>query len=1111
MRMDAAEPLVKALLHSLWQGPLAAGGLYGVLRLLPARRAGARYGVSLLALVMVLLGVCITWAVLARPAGAAGGGPVVVRGMVEAAPAGAAWTGGGAAAGATRVDGFAVAAWVWAAGVAVMLVRTWRAVSRAGALLAQGEAVEDPRVLAMVREVARRLGVSRAVRVVSSAAYGAPAVVGAWSPVVLLPAALVSGGGVLEAERLRLILAHELAHIRRHDYFVDLLQRVLEALLFFNPAVWWLGRQIRAEREACCDAAASAMLGDATLTARTLAEVAAEAMGLAAGLEQAFPARRPSMLRDRVRRLLFPEALPEMRLPLGTFLAALGAATALVLVMQSTAVLTVRAAAELLTPAQRVEKIAELQAKVSGENDRKTATVVGSVVREDGGPLPAGTAVTGMGVSPNRIQALNAKVQADGTFTMRRVQASRVLAMASAEGFAPAFAEGAVDANGEVGPLKLVLSRGFEARVRLVDPAGEPVVGAKAALSYERENAANWYNTLETGTSGADGEVRVAHAATRRARLVIEAPGFAYDIAELALRPGDPQRVVLQHARLTEGVVQDGAGKPVAGASVWLVSRHGFDNWVNYPFESRTPAVAVSDGAGRFVLDGLRDDCVYAFRATAAGHGGELLTNVRAGEKGLRFELGAPRPVRVRVLADAGMMPKTVEVRHRLKLGDAEYDYATQAAVEVKGEEGRAEVADPLPGPVAVGSGERAVTVMPAEGGTEAVLDLRGSAAEKTRAVVVRFDLPAGAPAPRGRVWVYYRGAAGGEGRGSREVVLGPEGGRAEVPAPSRVRVGAGQEASGYFIEDSAEVALAEGSEPLVVTLKAQPAGAVHGRLLDADGTPVKEHAYVAVAASAGPAELRNVQGYNVDDGAGRYLLSPVGLGGTYQLMASCGTRFAVSEPLTIDSDHPVMEADLRFGEGVRVAGKVVGPDGKAAQAELLLVASMEHFASTARVTVDREGRFVMEHLDASLPVKFSLQVAPGRETVGQKVAFVPKAGQELVIALVAGVTGKVRVTNDATNKPVANARVRLMPVEWAKAAYDGTIFAVTDGEGVFELHNLEPIDYHVYVDDTYPPGSVVRVAENGVRHVETPATWKSQPLRAGRGEVLEMRVVVSP
>ena len=66
----------------------------------------------------------------------------------------------------------------------------------------------------------------------------------------------------LPPHQLEAILAHELAHIRRHDYLVNLLQTLVETLLFYHPAVWWLSRRIRAERENCCDDLAVSLCGD---------------------------------------------------------------------------------------------------------------------------------------------------------------------------------------------------------------------------------------------------------------------------------------------------------------------------------------------------------------------------------------------------------------------------------------------------------------------------------------------------------------------------------------------------------------------------------------------------------------------------------------------------------------------------------------------------------------------------------------------------------------------------------------------------------------------------------------------------------------------------------
>ncbi|MFK7817248.1 MAG: M56 family metallopeptidase, partial [Planctomycetaceae bacterium] len=98
--------------------------------------------------------------------------------------------------------------------------------------------------------VSKRIGVTRYVRILESTLAQVPLVVGYLRPVILLPASLVTN---LPTEQLESILAHELAHIRRHDFIVNLLQVIVETLFFYHPAVWWLSHRIRIEREHCCD------------------------------------------------------------------------------------------------------------------------------------------------------------------------------------------------------------------------------------------------------------------------------------------------------------------------------------------------------------------------------------------------------------------------------------------------------------------------------------------------------------------------------------------------------------------------------------------------------------------------------------------------------------------------------------------------------------------------------------------------------------------------------------------------------------------------------------------------------------------------------------------
>ena len=110
----------------------------------------------------------------------------------------------------------------------------------------------------------------RAVAIVESGAVAVPTLVGWIKPVVLLPAAALSG---LSPEQLQAILAHELAHVRRHDYLVNLLQSMVETLLFYHPATWWVSAQVRAEREHCCDDLAVEVCGDRLVYVTALAEL----------------------------------------------------------------------------------------------------------------------------------------------------------------------------------------------------------------------------------------------------------------------------------------------------------------------------------------------------------------------------------------------------------------------------------------------------------------------------------------------------------------------------------------------------------------------------------------------------------------------------------------------------------------------------------------------------------------------------------------------------------------------------------------------------------------------------------------------------------------------
>ena len=186
---------------------------------------------------------------------------------------------------------------VWLAGVAILTLRLfsgWMWVQRMKSHDAQPvhEGLE-----AMGRRLMRRLHIVRAVRFLESRIVDVPTVIGWLRPVVLLPVSTLAG---LTPRQVEAILAHELAHIRRHDYLVNLLQTVVETLLFYHPAVWWLSHRIRVERENCCDDLAVSLCGDPVAYAAALAELE----GLRASSGELAMAVSGGSLLQRIKRVL---------------------------------------------------------------------------------------------------------------------------------------------------------------------------------------------------------------------------------------------------------------------------------------------------------------------------------------------------------------------------------------------------------------------------------------------------------------------------------------------------------------------------------------------------------------------------------------------------------------------------------------------------------------------------------------------------------------------------------------------------------------------------------------------------------------------------------------
>lgn len=326
LQQPAAQAVGWALVHFIWQGALV--GVLTALALAALRRGAAdvRYVVAAIGLSLMVTMPIVTGMQAWRQAAAPVVTPAAVFRTGDASPAEDARTTAaaavvaaasdesaraGAASGAGPAVRSGVEPWLpvmvlaWFCGVAVLTLRLlsgWVWVQR---MKSHGAVAAEAGWQAMAARLARRLHIRRTIVLLESSLVDVPTVIGWIKPVVLMPASALAG---LAPHQLEAILAHELAHIRRHDYLVNLMQSLVETLLFYHPAVWWLSRRIRTEREHCCDDLAVSLCGDPVTYAGALADleemVSASAASRAHRRRQLVMAADGGSLLQRVRRLL---------------------------------------------------------------------------------------------------------------------------------------------------------------------------------------------------------------------------------------------------------------------------------------------------------------------------------------------------------------------------------------------------------------------------------------------------------------------------------------------------------------------------------------------------------------------------------------------------------------------------------------------------------------------------------------------------------------------------------------------------------------------------------------------------------------------------------------
>lgn len=1004
--MAASETCLRVLAHSLWQAGLIGVGVRLVLSTLSARHAALRYRIACGGMVTLVLAVFITLSMLRLETTAHGSSldvsPAVVssgdhNSLVVAPrelssssePRSEVPTNSFTKYSFNRIKSrmalCLVGVWIVVASILLLRGLAGYAMIRRWSLPSPHTACFDLSPLeSIVKEFAERLGLRCKISLIVSENVSIPAVIGILWPTILVPPAMMFG---IPLEQWRIIIAHELAHVRRWDAFASLAQMVIESLFFFNPAVWWISRQIRIEREACCDALAAELCGRPLSVARVLVDVAsltqevrsptsAMATGVMLGFADSLP--RDSELTDRVQRLVAPDRSPRVKYSWGVVAGLLLMIVLCAVVLQRSTELAVTTAARWITPKERIDTLADLELEARGvlvpradgnqspteeplsrDGQELNVPVEVRVRFEDGRPIDGRLRLSSLSHNGNWTTSRGLDTSCEPQPEFRKTyqfSPSRLRIAASYEGWAPVVSPiVSVIPGSHDNVIELVLIKGRSVQVAVRNQDGEQIPRSYSRIQFIVKNGAS------TSSGGAApfeyqadalGRLRFENIGLGDFSIQVQAPGYQRIELEHSFARGplndtadDLFVITMKRAHLTEVRVLDTeTNQPVAGARFVLGSwsrNNRFlsnqipsegaraDRWIDF-------CASESDGIAR--LNELCDDTTYNFVVLREGYGPAII-ELRAGDQDRVVKLNAPIQITGCVFGARERLrhiqrnDRQVRVFGVQRLGGV---INQNVDVEV-GENGFYSLDDVI-------QGEQLTFILPDqtrkivayEPMAEQNFDIKPAAVEPLlpmRDVVVRLTgTSPGAPA-RGSLYAMWQHPnQSNTDRNSGPFILKENEIRLSVAVGAKLRVWAA-DLVGYRIDEQRDLEIVPGDDPQLFLAPAKPDGGIFASILRHDGTPADGAIMTTFALQLPPNEEGNVIFHPGGASSGSQFLSRVPLGGRYCVCArevregSCA--WGVSDEVTIDETTPIQRVAITLPQGRDWRMRVLDPNGK--------------------------------------------------------------------------------------------------------------------------------------------------------------------------------------
>lgn len=899
---------------------------------------------------------------------------------------------------------------VWLCGILLFTLRfwiSWKAVYRMTQAPLEKLSAEW---LHRFEQLSRTAGVRGLIRIGESAAVTVPTVVGWSKPLILLPLGVLTG---LPAWQVEAILLHELAHIWRHDYLVNLLQTVCETLFFYHPAVWSMSRRIRLERELACD--------------DLVVEWCRNPIGYAEALA-AFEAIRPETpvalavsgdgdLLGRIRRLVLGEQPKRRTVPLAAAAGLLGVgiylATLLLLPVLTAKIITASERIAMIKASQPKELIA-LQKSL--ERTETNVSVTGTVTTEDGQPLPPDTRILLSTKKNGYWDASRCVVEKTSQPKEVKFSATEKTGVGlfrlivEAVGYTPVYLDHLEIKDNRIGPVEVLLQHDILARLQIISEEGRVIERAEINWSIEKKDFGNsWVLPAKYSNSNGSVDLGQVHADSV-IKLEITKPGWQTFSKEFTNWSKEkPVVVTLRKAVATCGSIVDGeTGKPVVGARIDLADciSDGNNEAIFYPDVVRTVmgrVLAQTDSRGRFQIEGLNPSNLYwiyvgakdyaiASFPISPGKDNEPITL----KHGLQLKGKIVDPNHV--LAQKGEATTSIVCWAQVQAGPNEtrsynlYPKHLPIGVEIP-----FEFKNLPPGKVVeLSIGEHRYKVDLQKDMDDYVIDLSketpavGDAEFCT--VEVLLDAGSNQAPPEGLLSIRYATNSTkmhgvGESMGDYSSVP-VEQGRALIKLPTPNKLAFNSHGLVGYCFNQEEIEIKEGQKNLTKRIAVIPAGNIHGKVTTdpevtnkdfSTGTQVIESAPRTGGPASGGGWGWSGKNQPADDS---YLSEALPLGGTYRIILYSSTSFTVTPPIRIDEAHPVVEFDMHRVAGTTIKGRIVDQNGSPAafvkldfEWECQVSHSVNTIVNGTVATTDRDGAFSIPNVNFDVPGSYKIMI----------------------------------------------------------------------------------------------------------------------------------------